>query len=137
MSVDQKTTPIVTVEETKPESAKSVSQESKTFAIISHLGGLVFGLFPMGVFLGFIPSLIILLVKTEDKFVKEESKEALNFQITLIFGYLISYALMLIVIGFLTYFALFVINIVFAIIAAIAVSDGKSYKYPFSVRLIK
>jgi uncharacterized protein len=151
MSEEQKTAPVITVEPTKTEEPKieevktetksqastTVSQETKIYAIVAHLGGLIFGLLPLGGLLGFVPSLVIMLAKKDDKFVEEEAKEALNFQITLAIGYLVSIVLMLIFIGFILWYIVYIINIVFAIIAAISVGDSKNYKYPVCLRLIK
>ena len=56
----------------------------------AHLGGV----------LGFLPSLIIWIVfKDRGSFTDTEAKEALNFQITLAFGYVISSILMFVFIG--------------------------------------
>jgi uncharacterized protein len=142
MSEDQKTAPVITVEPTKTEevkieSANTPNQESKIYAIVAHLGGLIFGSLYFAGLLGFIPSLIIMLAKKEDKFVYEEAKEALNFQITLAIGYLICIVLMVVLIGFLLWYVVYIINIIFAIIAAISVGEGKGYKYPICLRLIK
>jgi uncharacterized protein len=140
MSEEQKTTPVVTVEETNSESqtktSPTLSQESKIYAMVAHLGGLLFGLLPLGGLLGFVPSLVIMLAKKDDKFVTQEAKEALNFQITLAIGYVVSVVLMIIAIGFILWYAVYIVNIVFAIIAVISVNDGKPYKYPFSIRLV-
>jgi hypothetical protein len=46
MSEEQNTTPVVTVEETKSnktESTSTISSDSKNFALMAHLGGIVLG----------------------------------------------------------------------------------------------
>ena len=94
----------------------------------AHLGGI----------LGFLPSLIIWLVfKDRGSFTDTEAKEALNFQITLVFGYIISAILVVVVIGALLMWAVWILGVVFSIIAFLQAKDGKHYRYPFAIRLIK
>ena len=94
----------------------------------AHLGGV----------LGFLPSLIIWLVfKDRGSFTNTEAKEALNFQITLIFGYVISWILVIVFIGAILAWAVWVVGVVFSIIAFLQAKDGKHYRYPFAIRLIK
>jgi uncharacterized protein len=133
MSEDPKnSTPVVNVEPTKTETPKVdspiVSQESKNFALIAHLGG---------VFTFFIAPLIIYLVKTDDKFVQEEAKEALNFQIIVSIALLVCNILFFLIIPLILIPIIWIISLVFGVIASVSVADGKVYKYPFNFRLIK
>ena len=66
-----------------------------------------------------------------------QAKEALNFQITVLLAGIVSCMLIFILVGFLLLWALGILNLIFVIIAAIQVSDGKPYRYPFNLRLIK
>jgi uncharacterized protein len=131
MSEEQKTTPIITVEPTKTEETKStsaVSQDSKNLALLAHLSGILFS---------FIVPLIAYLVKTDDAFVREESKEALNFQIMIGVAMFACTFLWFLILPPLLIPILWIVNLVFCIIAAVAVNDGKSYKYPVNFRIIK
>ena len=91
----------------------------------------------LSIFFGFIPPLIFFLVKKDDEYVLDQSKEALNWSITAIIGYVISFILMFILIGVFLFFALSIINLVFCIMGAIAASSGKPFRVPFAIRLIK
>jgi uncharacterized protein len=94
----------------------------------AHLGGI----------LGFLPSLIIWLVfKDRGSFTNTEAKEALNFQITLVFGYILSAILVVVVIGAVLAWVVWIAGVVFSIIAFLQAKDGKHYRYPFAIRLIK
>lgn len=105
------------------------TSDEKTMSMIAHAGG---------IFFGFLPALIIYLTKgNESAFVKEESREALNFQITLAIAYVISTVLVVILIGLLMMLAVWVTSLVFMIMAAIAVNKGESYRYPINMRLVK
>ena len=119
--------------------------EDKQWAMFAHFGGI----------LGFLPSLIIFLVfKDRGTLTRQESKEALNWQITWIAANIVLQIVLFIVgiatnalpygayvlvsgllglIGFLPYLA----NLIFSIMGGIKVNNGGAYRYPFAVRLIK
>lgn len=102
--------------------------ETRQWASWAHLGGI----------LGFLPSLIIWLVyKDRSAFVAQESKTALNFQLTLLIGYVvITVASFLLPIYFVTWL-IWIAGVVFSIIGFQTVQRGAAYKYPFSLDLIK
>ena len=105
------------------------TQDEKTVAMIAHLSGILSG---------FLIPLIILLTKgKESAWVREQTVEALNFHLAIFIGYLVRAALMLVFIGFCTAFALVGLNVVFAIIAAMKVYAGESYRYPLTIRFLK
>jgi uncharacterized protein len=107
---------------------KTSNSDSNTIAILTWIGS---------IFFGFIPALVVYLIKKEDPFVQDHAKEALNWSITVMIGYAISWVLMLVLIGFMTAFALGIANLVFCIIAAVSASKGETYRLPFAIRLIK
>ena len=103
----------------------------RTFAILAHLGG---------IFFGFIPSLIIYLIKKSEpnsEFDLDQAKEALNFQITVAIAWFACFTLMLVFIGALLIPVLLLGNLIFCVIAAVKASNGEAYRYPFTLRLIK
>ena len=105
-----------------------VKSDSNTIAALTWVGG---------IFFGFIPSLIVFLLKKDDPFVLEHAKEALNWSITVMIGYAIIAVLTVILVGFLGIFLLGLANVVFCIIAAITASKGEAYRLPYVLRLIK
>ena len=111
-----------------PEAA-AVSQDSKNMGMLCHLLGL------LTCFLG--PLILWLIKKDEDEFVDSQGKEALNFQITVMFAIIASWILMPVLIGFFLFFATIICDLVFCISASVAASKGKDYRYPVCIRLIK
>jgi len=105
------------------------TSDEKTMAMLSHILTLV---------AGFIPPLVIWLVKKdESKFVAENAKESLNFMITLFIAYIVAFILMFILIGFLLITLIWVAQLIFVIMATIKTNEGKIYRYPVNLRLIK
>ncbi len=112
-----------------PQPAAPLSEaEDRQWASFAHLGGI----------LSFIPSLIIWLVfKDRGAFTNVEAKEALNFQITLVIGYIIGAILTFVIIGAFISLAVWVLGIIFSILGFLKAKDGIHYRYPFAIRLIK
>jgi uncharacterized Tic20 family protein len=105
-----------------------ISSDDKNIVVLTHLGGILFS---------FLPGLIVWLLKKDDSaYIGENAREALNFQITLMIAYFISWILAFILIGFVLIGVLWLANIIFSIMAAVAASKGESYRYPFALRLI-
>jgi len=100
---------------------------NNTLAVLAHV---------LGVFIGLWGPLIILLA-AKDKNVKKHAKNALNWQLSSIIYYIVSFILMIILIGFLLLFAVYIVNIVFSIIAAVKASEGETWKYPLSIPFLK
>ncbi len=105
------------------------TSDERTMAILSHVLCFV---------ASFLAPLIIYIVKKdESKFVAEHAKESLNFQISLIIYSIIACILIIVLVGILLLWALSVMALILIIIATIRASEGKIYRYPFCIRLIK
>ncbi len=100
----------------------------KNIAVLTHLGGIFFGL---------IPGLLVWLLKKDDSpFVGEQAREALNFQITILIGYMAAWVMAFVLVGLALLPLIYVGNLILSIIAAVKVSRGEDYRYPFALRLI-
>ncbi|MBE9610358.1 DUF4870 domain-containing protein [Chitinilyticum piscinae] len=104
------------------------SKDSTNMALLVWLGTLFFG---------FLVPLIMFLVKKDDEFVLDASKEALNWSITAFIGYIAGAILSIILVGFLVMFAVGIAHLVFCILGAVAASKGQAYRLPYNLRLIK
>ena len=124
-----------------------VSSEERGWAMAAHLCGLLWLLGGGGlIFLPFgglalftiLGPLIILWSKGQSMpFAAAQAKEALNFQITVWLLGLIFAVFTIVLIGFVLLWILGIVNLVLVVVAAIRVSDGAPYRYPFSWRLVK
>jgi len=123
------------------------SSDERGWAMAAHLCGLLWLLGSGGlIFLPFgslalftvLGPLIILLAKGDSMpFAASQAKESLNFQITVWLLGLLFAVLAIVLIGFVLLWILGLLNLVLVIIAAIRVSDGAPYRYPFCLRLVK
>ena len=106
----------------------TVAQDSRNTAVLIWIGT---------IFLGFIPGLIVYLVKKDDAYVSEQAKEALNWSITALIGYVAGVILTFVLIGALVMLAVGICHLVFCIMGALAGSKGENFRVPFALRLIK
>jgi uncharacterized Tic20 family protein len=108
--------------------AGEISQDSRNLALLIWIGT---------IFLSFIPGLIVFLMQKEDSYVMDQAKEALNWSITVVIGYVASLLLTVILIGPLLMFIIGACNLVFGILGAIACSKGDQFRVPWTLRLLK
>jgi len=122
--------------------APLTAAEDKLWASLAHFGGIV----------GILPSLIVFLVFRErGERTKQESREALNWQITFTIGWIalsiigaiisfVAYSARVYVVGDLVgYLPLiwWIVNAVLSVLGGVKVQSGGSYRYPLALRLVK
>jgi len=113
----------------------SPTANEKQWALFAHLSALIGFIIPFGSIIG--PLIIWQIKKNEMPFVDDQGKEALNFQITMAIAVLVCCVLMIVLIGFLLIWIVGLLDLVFIIIAALAANNGQTYRYPFTLRLVK
>ncbi|SVB65017.1 uncharacterized protein METZ01_LOCUS217871 [marine metagenome] len=111
------------------------TKDERTWAMLCHFSAFTGLIFPFGNFLA--PLIIWLIKKEELPFVEDQGKEVLNFQISMTIYLLISGILCIILIGIPIVIGLVIFCFIITIIAAISANDGKTYRYPMNLRLIK
>jgi uncharacterized Tic20 family protein len=105
------------------------SPDERQMAMFAHVGGGVIG--------WLVPLIIFLVKKDESPFVRNQAAQALNFQLLILIGYLVSSVLMIVIIGFLTWFICWIAAVALGIIGGVAANRGEWYRYPFNVSWIK
>lgn len=117
------------------------SKDEKTFAMLAHL---------LAIFTAFIGPLVIYLVKKDESaFIAKQSKEALNFSISICVASFVLFcaASILVLIPFLGIIlfsvlmlavtAISIYALVMYIVAALKANDGLDFEYPYTLRLVK
>ena len=107
------------------------TSEERLLAAIAHFGGIVGGFL--------VPLIIWLIKKDQSKFIDDQAKEALNFQINII-----GQAVILAMIAFATcglgavlFLPWCLWPLIMSILAGVAANKGEAYRYPATIRLIK
>lgn len=113
-----------------------INKDARMWASLCHLLGLAVFVIPcVGNIVG--PLVVWLLKKDEFKFVDDQGKEAVNFQISISIYLVASLLLMFCGIGFVIAPAVGIFALVMLIIATIKANSGIAYRYPLTIRLIK
>jgi len=116
--------------------SSSTSTNVQTWCVLAHATALVGFFVPLAGHI--VGPLIIWLSKREDSpEIDAHGKESLNFQISMLIYNAISAILCLVLVGFVLLGVLHILNIIFVIIASIRASEGKLWRYPLTIRLIK
>jgi uncharacterized Tic20 family protein len=122
---------------------ETLTQDDKTWALLSHIGSLV----AIYLAMGFMAPLLVMLVKGDSSpFARRHAVESLNFQISLLIYSVVAtvIAVVLVVATFgiglavvlplgLVLAALVVLLIV---VATVKAGNGEVYEYPFTIRFI-
>ena len=107
--------------------------DQRTWAMATHLSAFLAAFVALS-FLG--PLIMYVVFKDRGAFIRQHSAQALNFQLTMWIGLLISFPLMLVGIGFITAGAIAIAMLVCHILGAVAASEGRDYSYPFTIRFV-
>jgi hypothetical protein len=112
------------------------SRDVRTWNVLCHATALARFFVPWaGHILG--PLIVWLAKRGDSPEINENGKESLNFQISMLIYNVIAAVLCLVLIGFIILAILHILNLVLVIIASIQASEGKFYRYPMTIRLIK
>ena len=106
-----------------------ITSDERTGGIIAHLVGAVFGI---------LGALVVwLLNKDKPGFVRDQATGALNFQIGIF-----AVEVVAMVVGFIVWPLSFLgglawlAGVAFAVLGAVTVNKGQSYRYPFGLRIV-
>jgi uncharacterized protein len=115
--------------------AGAVDQEVRTTAVAAHLSTFAGLVVPFGSVIG--PLAVWLTRRDRDPFIDDTGREALNFGISiaiygsvLLVGALMLVGIPLLMVGVIAW-------VVLASLAAVKASQGQSYRYPLTLRLVR
>ena len=116
-----------------PPHPSGTTQEERTWALASHIGCIV----GAWIALAFLVPLVIMLVKgNESGFVRSHAVESLNFQLSMLIYGFVSALLALVLVGFVLLAILAVMWLVLVVIATMRASEGRTYRYPLTIRFV-
>ncbi|MER5322557.1 DUF4870 domain-containing protein [Streptosporangium roseum] len=102
--------------------------DDTSMAMLAHL---------LGLLTWFVGPLVVYLAKKDDSpYVRDQAAEALNFQLTLMIAYFVSWILAFVLIGFVLMFVVWIGSLILMIVAAVAANRGERYRYPLNIRFV-
>ena len=111
------------------------NKDHRTWAMLCHLSSFAGLLIPFGSAIG--PLIVWLAKKDEMPLVAEHGRKSLNFQLTMMIAYIISFLLMFVVIGVILLPVIAIFAFIMVVVSAIKANDGKEVDYPLSIEFIK
>ncbi|KGN42128.1 DUF4870 domain-containing protein [Knoellia aerolata] len=110
--------------------------QQRQWGMFAHLVPLIAMVLSAGL-LGFVGSLVIyVMYKERGDFVRQHAANSLNIQIITGIFLLISFPLMLVLVGFVTYFIALAFAFVLHIIGALRANEGQLWTPPFTPRFV-
>jgi uncharacterized Tic20 family protein len=104
-------------------------EDQRLWATLTHIGGIFFNFL--------VPLVAYLVLRDRGNFIREHTRVALNFHITMGIAYVVAGILTVVLIGALLLPVIGILTIVFGIMAAVAANRGQFYRYPLSIEFIK
>lgn len=98
----------------------------RTFAAVTHVLAL----------LTWVVGPLIVLVATDDEFVEQNARNALNWQLMFTIYMLVSFVLLFFLVGFIFLMLVPLLDIVFCIIAAVKANEGEAWRYPLTPNIV-
>lgn len=113
------------------------SQEEKNWAMMAHGIPLAAMWFSAG-FLGFVGGIIVyVMAKDKGSLARTQAAQALNIQLNALIWIILSYALMLVLIGFILLPIAIIVATIFHVVALVKAGQGEIWKPPFIIDFIK
>ncbi len=120
--------------------AALTTQEERTWALASHIGCVVGAWIAMA----FLVPLVIMLIKPKGSgFVRQHAVESLNFQLSMLIYLAVGTLLVIFTFGIAAIvvvplgIVVGVLWLVFIVVATVKASNGESYRYPLTIRLVR
>jgi uncharacterized protein len=114
--------------------AGGLTPDERTWGGAAHwsalLGSLVGGL----TFLG--PLLVLLVKGNESPWIRRQSVESLNFQLSILIYSVVSAILILVLVGIVMLIGVFIFWLVFTILGSVKAGNGEDYRYPLTIRMV-
>jgi len=104
-------------------------EDQRLWATLTHIGGIFFTVVA--------PLVAYLVLRDRGGFVREHTRVALNFHITMAIAYFVGSLTSVFGVGVLIVLAAAIVSLIFSIMAAVAANQGQFYRYPLSIEFIK
>jgi uncharacterized protein len=118
-----------------PPAAQPMSPaDEKLWSTLVHLSPFVASVVGLP-FLG--PLIVYLVLKDRGPFIRFHAAQALNFQLIVAIGILVSLPLMFVIVGFFTLIVIVIAAFILQIVAAVQANSGQWYRYPMTPDWVK
>jgi len=113
--------------------AGALTPDERTWGGAAHWSALVAALFALS-FLG--PLLVFLIKGNDSPWIRRQSVESLNFQLSILIYGIVSAVLLLVLVGFILLPLVGLFWLIFTIIGSVKAGNGEDYRYPLTIRMV-
>ncbi len=117
-----------------PPGAGAMTPDERTWGGAAHWGALIAALVGGLAFLG--PLLVLLIKGNDSQWIRRQSVESLNFQISILIYAIVSAVLIIVLVGLILLPIVGIFWLVFTIIGSVKASSGEDYRYPLTIRMV-
>ena len=114
---------------------RELSESERNWAMFCHLSAFAGFFFPCGGIIG--PLICWLSRKDESRWVDQNGKASLNFQISILLYMVLAVPLCIIIIGIPIVIFLVFLKVICILIASVKASKGEEFKYPVTIPFIQ
>ena len=114
--------------------AGGMTPDERTWGGAAHWGALIAALVGGLAFLG--PLLVLLIKGNDSQWIRRQSVESLNFQISILIYAIVSAILIIVLVGLVLLPAVGIFWLIFTIIGSVKASSGEDYRYPLTIRMV-
>ncbi len=109
------------------------TEVERNWAMAAHVGAFAAAWFALGL----VAPLIVMFTKGNDSpFVRRHAVESLNFQINALIWIAVSVILIFVLIGIFLLIAFAIYYLIIVILAGVAASQGREFRYPLIIRFV-
>jgi uncharacterized Tic20 family protein len=111
-----------------------LTPDERTWGGAAHWGALIAALVGGLAFLG--PLLVLLIKGNDSQWIRRQSVESLNFQISILIYAIVSALLLLVLVGLILLPAVGLFWLIFTIMGSVKAASGEDYRYPLTIRMV-
>ena len=122
-------------EESEDRNVRPWGMHLDQYNMLMHLSQLASVIIPLG---GIVMPIVMWSTNKDlHSSIDQNGKNILNWIISSVIYFIISFILILVFIGFFTLLALILCSLIFTIMGAVSANSGKVYEYPLTIKFIK
>ena len=120
----------------RPSLSEAEAREARQWSMWIHLSGLCHFVVPIPGAAIIAPLILWSMKKEDSPYIDEHGKEAVNFQISILIYFVVSFVLCFVFIGVILMPAVLLFQLIACIVAGLRANEGEIMRYPLSIRFM-
>ena len=120
----------------RPSLSEAEAREARQWSMWIHLSGLCHFVVPIPGAAIIAPLILWSMKKEDSPYIDEHGKEAVNFQISILIYFVVSFVLCFVLIGAFLIPAVLLFQLIACIVVGLKANEGEIMRYPLSIRFL-